>query len=307
MSWLKDNDPIPGDRQSCDAIEQVIVPRARDLGGFEVRRALPSAQRQMIGPFIFFDQMGPAQFLSGHGIDVRPHPHIGLATVTYLFQGEMMHRDSLGSSLAIRPGEVNLMTAGRGIVHSERTGPEMRASGQEMFGIQAWMALPKSHEESAPAFAHHDVSALPRLDGEGKRVRLIAGSLYGETSPAVFPHDCFYAEAVLAPGAVLPLDPDYDERAVYLASGRIDIAGQTFEGGQLLVFKPGDRISILAETNARLMLLGGEPMDGPRHIWWNFVSSSQERIDSAKEDWRQGRFSIVPGDETEFIPLPENR
>ncbi|MBS0269274.1 MAG: pirin family protein [Proteobacteria bacterium] len=307
MSWLKDNDPIPGDRQSCDAIEQVIVPRARDLGGFEVRRALPSAQRQMIGPFIFFDQMGPAQFLSGQGIDVRPHPHIGLATVTYLFQGEMMHRDSLGSALAIRPGEVNLMTAGRGIVHSERTGPEMRASGQEMFGIQAWMALPKSHEESAPAFAHHDVSALPRLEGEGKRVRLIAGSLYGETSPAVFPHDCFYAEAVLAPGAVLPLDPDYDERAIYLASGRVDIAGQTFEGGQLLVFKPGDRISILAETNARLMLLGGEPMDGPRHIWWNFVSSSQERIDSAKEDWRQGRFSIVPGDETEFIPLPENR
>jgi len=307
MSWLKDNDPIPGDRQSCDAIEQVIVPRARDLGGFEVRRALPSAQRQMIGPFIFFDQMGPAQFLSGQGIDVRPHPHIGLATVTFLFQGEMMHRDSLGSALAIRPGEVNLMTAGRGIVHSERTGPEMRASGQEMFGIQAWMALPKSHEESAPAFAHHDVSALPRLEGEGKRVRLIAGSLYGETSPAVFPHDCFYAEAVLAPGAVLPLDPDYDERAIYLASGRVDIAGQIFEGGQLLVFKPGDRISILAETNARLMLLGGEPMDGPRHIWWNFVSSSQERIDSAKEDWRQGRFSIVPGDETEFIPLPENR
>ncbi|WP_045837929.1 pirin family protein [Hyphomicrobium sp. 99] len=307
MSWLKDNDPIPGDRQSCDAIEQVIVPRARDLGGFEVRRALPSAQRQMIGPFIFFDQMGPAQFLSGQGIDVRPHPHIGLATVTYLFEGEMMHRDSLGSSLAIRPGEVNLMTAGRGIVHSERTAPEMRLSGQDMFGIQAWMALPKSHEESAPEFAHHDVSALPRLEGEGKRVRLIVGSLYGETSPAAFPHACFYAEAVLAPGAVLPLDPDYEERAVYLASGRIDIAGQTFEGGQLLFFKPGDRISILAETNARLMLLGGEPMDGPRHIWWNFVSSSQERIDSAKEDWRQGRFAIVPGDETEFIPLPENR
>jgi redox-sensitive bicupin YhaK (pirin superfamily) len=306
MSWLKDNDPIPGDCQSCDAIEQVIVPRARDLGGFEVRRALPSAQRQMIGPFIFFDQMGPAQFLSGQGIDVRPHPHIGLATVTYLFEGEMMHRDSLGSSLAIRPGEVNLMTAGCGIVHSERTAPEMRMSGQDMFGIQAWMALPRSHEESAPAFAHHDVSALPRFEGEGKRVRLIVGNLYGETSPAAFPHDCFYAEAVLAPGAVLPLDPDYDERAVYLASGRVDIGGQTFEGGQLLVFRPGDRISILAETNARLMLLGGEPMDGPRHIWWNFVSSSQERIDSAKEDWRQGRFAIVPGDQTEFIPLPDN-
>ncbi|MBS0233510.1 MAG: pirin family protein [Proteobacteria bacterium] len=307
MSWLTDNDPIPGDRQSCDAIEQVIVPRARDLGGFEVRRALPSAQRQMVGPFIFFDQMGPAQFLAGKGMDVRPHPHIGLATVTYLFDGEITHRDSLGSALAIRPGEVNLMTAGRGIVHSERTGQEVRASGQNLFGIQSWMALPKSHEESAPEFAHHDVDALPRLDGEGKRVRVIMGSLYGETSPAKFPHESFYAEAVLAPSALLPLDPDYDERAVYIASGRIDVAGQSFDAGQLLVFRPGDRISILAESNARLMLLGGEPMDGPRHIWWNFVSSSQDRIDAAKNDWRQGRFDVVPGDEQEFIPLPEDR
>lgn len=307
MSWLTDNDPIPGDRQSCDAIEQVIVPRARDLGGFEVRRALPSAQRQMVGPFIFFDQMGPAQFIAGKGMDVRPHPHIGLATVTYLFDGEITHRDSLGSALAIRPGEVNLMTAGRGIVHSERTGQEVRASGQNLFGIQSWMALPKSHEESAPEFAHHDVDALPRLDGEGKRVRVIMGSLYGETSPAKFPHESFYAEAVLAPGALLPLDPDYDERAVYIASGRIDVAGQSFDAGQLLVFRPGDRISILAESNARLMLLGGEPMDGPRHIWWNFVSSSQDRIDAAKNDWRRGRFDVVPGDETEFIPLPEDR
>ncbi len=296
MSWLTCNDPIPGDRQSCDAVQQVIVPRARDLGGFEVRRALPSAQRQMIGPFIFFDQMGPAQFLAGKGIDVRPHPHIGLATVTYLFDGEITHRDSLGSALAIRPGEVNLMTAGRGIVHSERTGAEARSEGRNLFGIQSWMALPKSHEENLPSFAHHDVGALPRLDGEGKRVRLIIGSLYGETSPAAFPHDSFYAEAVLAPGALLPLDPDYDERAVYIASGRVDVAGQSFEAGQLLVFKPGDRISILAESNARLMLLGGEPMDGPRHIWWNFVSSSQDRINAAKNDWRQGRFDIVPGD-----------
>jgi hypothetical protein len=307
MSWLTDNDPIPGDCKSCDAIDQIIVPRARDLGGFSVRRALPSAQRQMVGPFIFFDQMGPAQFLSGQGIDVRPHPHIGLATVTYLFDGEMMHRDSLGSALDIRPGEVNLMTAGRGIVHSERTATEVRSAGQNLSGIQSWMALPKSHEESAPGFAHHAASQLPRLEGEGKHLRLILGTLYGETSPAAFPHDCFYAEAVLAPGAILPLDPDYDERAVYLASGRVDIAGQSFDAGQLLVFKPGDRISILAETNARLMLLGGEPMDGPRHIWWNFVSSSQERIDSAKEDWKQGRFSIVPGDEADFIPLPEDR
>ncbi|MFT3730766.1 MAG: pirin family protein [Hyphomicrobium sp.] len=307
MSWLTDNDPIPGDRQSCDAVEQVIVPRARDLGGFEVRRALPSARRQMVGPFIFFDQMGPAQFIAGRGIDVRPHPHIGLATVTYLFDGEITHRDSLGSALAIRPGEVNLMTAGRGIVHSERTGPEARAAGQSLFGIQSWMALPKSHEETVPSFVHLNIDQLPRLEGDGKRVRIIMGSLYGEASPAAFPHDCFYAEAVLAPGAVLPLDPDYDERAVYIASGRIDIAGQSFEAGQLLVFKPGDRISILAESNARLMLLGGEPMDGPRHIWWNFVSSSQERIEAAKNEWRERRFDIVPGDEQEFIPLPEDR
>jgi hypothetical protein len=307
MSWLTSNDPIPGDKHSCDAVEQVIVPRARDLGGFEVRRALPSAQRQMVGPFIFFDQMGPAQFIAGKGIDVRPHPHIGLSTVTYLFDGEITHRDSLGSALSIRPGEVNLMTAGRGIVHSERTGPETRLVGQNLFGIQSWMALPKTHEETAPSFAHHAVDVLPRLEGEGKRVRLIMGSLYGETSPATFPHDCFYAEAVLAPGAVLPLDADYDERAIYIASGRIDVAGQAFDAGQLLVFKPGDRISILAESNARLMLLGGEPMDGPRLIWWNFVSSSQDRIDAAKNDWRQGRFDVVPGDDKDFIPLPDDR
>lgn len=217
-----------------------------------------------------------------------------------------MHRDSLGSALAVRPGELNLMTAGRGIVHSERTAPDARAAGQRLFGIQSWMALPKSHEEGEPHFAHHAVCDLPRFVGEGKRVRVVVGSLYGATSPAAFPHACFYAEAVLAPGAVLPLDPDHEERAVYLASGRIDIAGQSFEPGQLLVFRPGDRISILAETNARLMLLGGEPMDGPRYIWWNFVSSSKDRIASAKNDWREGRFAIVPGDEREYIPLPDD-
>lgn len=307
MSWLTNHDPIPGDAKSCDAIEDIIVPRARDLGGFEVRRALPSARRQMVGPFIFFDQMGPAQFISGKGIDVRPHPHIGLATVTYLFEGEIKHRDSLGSALSIKPGEVNLMTAGRGIVHSERTSPERRDSGQDLFGIQSWMALPKSHEEMQPGFSHFTVADLPRIEGEGKRVRIIMGELFGQVSPAAFPHPSFYAEVVLAPGAVCPLDPDYEERAVYIASGRIDIAGQSFDAGQLLVFRPGDRISILAESNARLMLLGGDPMDGPRHIWWNFVSSSQDRIAAAKNDWRERRFDIVPGDEQEFIPLPEDR
>ena len=322
MSWLPSKDPVPGDKLSCDAIEQVIVPRARDLGAFQVRRALPSAQKQMVGPFIFFDQMGPAEFLIGNGIDVRPHPHIGLATVTFLFEGEVWHRDSLGTSAAIRPGEVNLMSAGRGIVHSERETSEAdllsggkglsqvpgHAAGKDMqrlFGIQAWAALPKTHEEQVPVFAHHGTDELPRIAGEGKRVRLVMGSAYGATSPVVFPHATLFAEAVLAPGAVLPLDPDYDERAVYVASGEIDVAGDRFESGRLLVFKPGDRISILAVAQSRLMLLGGEPMDGPRHIWWNFVSSSKERIAQAREDWRAKRFALVPGDEREFIPLPD--
>ncbi len=305
MSQLPCDDPIPGDAKSCAVIEQVIVPRARDLGGFEVRRALPAAGKQMIGPFIFFDQMGPSEFLLEHGIDVRPHPHIGLSTVTYLFEGEVFHRDSLGSALAIRPGEVNLMTAGKGIVHSERETSEAKQKPRRLFGIQSWAALPKSHEEDAPAFVHHGMGELPRIEAEGKRVRLIMGSLYGQTSPAAFPHPTFYAEAVLAPGAILPLDADYDERAIYVASGEIDVAGDTFAEGQLLVFHPGDRISILATSHARLMLLGGEPMDGPRHIWWNFVSSSKERIDLAKEEWRSGKFDTVPGDAEAFIPLPE--
>jgi hypothetical protein len=321
VSWQPGQDPIPGDTLSCRAIEHVIVPRARDIGAFEVRRALPSAQKQMVGPFIFFDQMGPAEFLIGHGVDVRPHPHIGLATVTYLFEGEIWHRDSLGTSAPIRPGEVNLMSAGRGIVHSERetsaanpvtggqglahaVGEAAPGGKRRLFGIQAWAALPRSHEEQAPAFAHHGADDLPRIAGEGKRVRIVMGSAYGATSPVVFPHDALFAEAVLAPGAVLPLDPDYDERAIYVASGEIDIAGDTFSEGRLLVFKPGDRISILAVAQSRLMVLGGEPMDGPRHIWWNFVSSSKERIDEAKEDWRTGRFAPVPGDEKEIIPLP---
>ncbi len=305
MSWMPDQDPIQGDKRSCDAIEHVIVPRARDLGGFEVRRALPSAKKQMIGPFIFFDQMGPAEFLLTNGIDVRPHPHIGLATVTYLFEGEVYHRDSLGTQMAIRPGALNLMSAGRGIVHSERETAEAKQKPRRLFGIQAWAALPASHEETGPTFEHHAAEDLPRIEGEGKRVRVIMGQAYGQRSPVQFPHESFYAEAVLAPGAILPLDPDYDERAVYIASGEIDVAGEKFEAGRLLVFKPGDRISIMALSNARLMLLGGEPMDGPRHIWWNFVSSSKDRIEAAKEDWKQKRFALVPGDEKEFIPLPE--
>lgn len=305
MSQLPADDPILGDARSCEAIEKVIVPRSHDLGGFQVRRALPAIGQRMVGPFIFFDQMGPAEFHLGEGLDVRPHPHIGLSTVTYLFDGEIMHRDSLGTALAIKPGAVNLMTAGRGIVHSERTGMEARASGPKLYGIQAWLALPKTHEEVAPEFKHHGAQDLPRIVEGGKRISLIMGSAYGQTSPVKFPWDALYAEAVLSPGAILPLDPDYDERAIYIVSGKVDIAGDEFGAGQLLVFKPGDRISILAIDQARVMIVGGEPMDGPRNIWWNFVSSSKERIEQAKHEWKTGRFDTVPGDESEFIPLPE--
>ena len=224
--------------------------------------------------------------------------------MTYLFDGEIMHRDSLGVVQPIRPGELNVMAAGSGIVHSERTAPEERQKSPRLFGIQAWAALPASHEEQNPAFAHYRAAELPRIEGEGKRVSVLMGSLYGQTAPTVFPWDAFYAEAVLAPGAILPLDPAYDERAVYVASGEIDIAGDSFGAGRLLIFKPGDRISIMALSHARLLLLGGEPMDGPRHIWWNFVSSRKDRIEDAKAAWRAGRFDSVPG-EHEFMPLPE--
>jgi hypothetical protein len=304
MSMRPDDDPAPGDAAGCDAIEQVIVPRARDLGGFEVRRALPAVGRQMVGPFIFFDQMGPAELKVGEGLDVRPHPHIGLATVTFLFEGEITHRDSLGVEQVIRPGEVNLMTAGRGVAHSERSPAAARAAGPRLYGIQTWMALPQALEECDPAFVHAGVEALPRIAGEGKRVRLVLGSLYGETSPVASASECFYAEAVLAPGAILPLDASHEERSIYVVAGEIDIAGQSFAAGRLLVFRPGDRISVLALSQSRLMLMGGEPMDGPRHIWWNFVSSSKDRIAAAKADWKAGRFAAVPG-ESEFIPAPE--
>ena len=298
-------DPMPGDAAAADAIETVIVPRARDIGGFEVRRALPSAKRQMIGPFIFFDQMGPALMLPGQGMDVRPHPHIGLSTVTWLFDGSIFHRDSLGSEQPISPGELNWMTAGKGIVHSERTAPAERARERRVFGIQSWVALPRTVEDTAPAFEHVGVERLPLIEERGISARVVAGSLFGATSPVKTHSDLFYADVQMAAGTALPLPVDHEERGVYLAEGEIEVAGQAFEAGRLLVFRPGDAITIRARSNARLMLLGGEPMDGPRYIWWNFVSSSKEKIEAAKDDWKQARFDIVPGDEEEFIPLPE--
>lgn len=304
MSWQPAAAPEAGEVPSCDPVEIVIVPRARDLGGFEVRRALPSARRQMVGPFIFFDQMGPVELLTGEGLDVRPHPHIGLATVTYLLEGSIVHRDSLGTLQPIVPGDVNWMTAGRGIAHSERSAPEARRQPQKLYGVQIWVALPERGEETAPAFAHHAAAELPLLEGEGKSVRVIAGTLFGRTSPVRTFSDLFYADATLAAGAALPLDAEHEERAAYLVEGTIEIAGQPFEPGRLLVFRPGDRVTIAARTPARLLLVGGEPMDGPRHIWWNFVSSRRERIEEAKEAWRKQRFAAVPG-ESEFVPLPE--
>jgi len=305
MTWFQGRDPVPGDPKSCDAVEQVIVPRSRDIGDFEVNRVLPSVNRRMVGPFIFFDQFGPALMRVGQGMNVRPHPHIGLATVSWLFDGKIFHRDSLGSAQPIAPGELNWMSAGRGIVHSERTTPEELARERQIFGIQSWVALPAAQEESAPGFAHNGADELPVIEDGGIKVRLIAGEMYGAKAPVKTLSGLFYAEALLAAGTRLPLPATYDERAVYVCEGAAVIAGERFEAGRLLVFKPGVEIIIEAPEGARLQLLGGEPMDGPRHIWWNFVSSSKERIEQAKAEWRQGRFDIVPGDEEEFIPLPQ--
>jgi redox-sensitive bicupin YhaK (pirin superfamily) len=300
-------------RKNPDAVgvvEMVIETRARDLvEGFKVRRVLPSARRRMVGPFIFLDQMGPEILRAGKGLDVAPHPHIGLATVTYLFEGELLHRDSLGTVQPIRPGEVNWMNAGRGIAHSERTPPEVRRTGAELFGIQSWVAFPTRYEETEPAFVHHGAANLPVVEGEGVRVRLICGSLYGARSSVQTFSETIYADVTIGEGARLQVPAEHEERAAYVVEGSVGLIpeGETFHAGQLLIFKPGEEITLSAQSsvNTRLMLLGGEPLDGKRHIWWNFVSSSRERIEQAKEDWREGRFAPVP-EETEFIPLPES-
>jgi len=312
MSWNPILDPAIPLGDAVDAIETVIIPRARDLGGFEVRRALPSARRQMVGPFIFFDQMGPAEFLTGQGIDVRPHPHIGLGTVTYLLQGRLHHRDSLGTDQWIEPGAVNWMKAGWGITHSERTDGEVRTTGQRLFGLQTWLALPKAAEDDPADFVHSPAAALPVIEGEGKTVRLILGHAWGAAAPMPTPSAMVYADATLAPGARLPLPDDHEDRGVYVLRGAVTVGGQTYPAGQMLVFRPGDGISVRAGAEgARLLVLGGDTMDGPRFIWWNFVASSRERIAAAKAawragDWMHGRFSLPPDDRDEFIPAPEN-
>lgn len=294
------------------SIDMIIEPRTRDLGGFTVGRVLPYAKRRTVGPFIFFDEMGPAEFKPGTGIDVRPHPHIGLATVTYLFSGEIRHKDNLGFDQVIRPGDVNWMTAGRGIVHSERTDAAARAAGQHMHGIQSWVALPEEFEETDPSFHHHPKASLPVIEREGVLMRLIAGSAYGETSPVKTFSPIFYLGVEAQAGAEIPLTDEYAERALYILSGRAEIDGEPYDHGRMIVFDEGARPRIKALEDTQAMLLGGAPME-KRFIWWNLVSSSEARIEKAKADWtasakagfKDSVFTLPP-DETEHIPLPEN-
>ena len=305
MSFFPAEDPTPGDAFSCDQIELMVVPNAKDIDGFQVRRALPTAKRRLVGPFIFFDRMGPAILRAGHALDVRPHPHIGLATVTYLFDGKIRHRDSLGTEMVIAPGDVNLMTAGRGIVHSERTPEELRGAPMSISGLQTWLALPDAKEETAPMFENTAAAALPTFDADGASGRLIIGEFKGLKSPVRQASDTLYADIRLAPGAKIKIPADAEERAIYTLGGELDILGDRFPIERLLVFRPGDEIVVSSETGAHFMLFGGASLGTRRYIWWNFVSSSRERIEQAKNEWKTGRFDIVPGDEEEFIPLPE--
>ncbi|WP_370189170.1 pirin family protein [Qipengyuania sp.] len=284
-------------------IEQVLTPTTHDLGQFEVRRVLPSRPRSMVGPFIFVDQFGPAQIDLGAGMDVRPHPHINLATVTWLFEGAIDHRDSLGSFSTIRPGQVNLMTAGRGIVHSERSPESERITGPKLFGMQTWLALPDGREEIDPAF--EAVSDLPIIEDGRARAIVIMGELWGERATTTTYADTIYAEIHLAPGGAIPIEDEADERAVMLVEGEATIDGHSLKRYELAVLQPGRDMTLETKTGARVLLLGGEAFETRRHAWWNFVSSRRERIEQAREDWRAGRFPKVPGDEDEFIPLPE--
>jgi redox-sensitive bicupin YhaK (pirin superfamily) len=288
-----------------DLFTLTVTPTTHDLGGFKVRRTLPSRPRTMVGPFIFVDQFGPAQLSPGDGMDVRPHPHINLATVTYLFGGAIDHRDSLGTCARIEPGAVNLMTAGRGIVHSERSPASERQGGAIMSGMQTWLALPDGREEIDPAFEHVEANALPSIEGAGVTARVIMGSLWGRTAPTTCYAETIYADIRLEPGASVPIDAGADERAVLIALGDATLDGEPLDLYTLYILKPGVPMTLRSESGARAMLLGGEAFATPRHVWWNFVSSSRDRINQAKHDWKDGRFPLVPGDSDEFIPLPE--
>ena len=304
MSWQPTTEPECIVDVTRGPLECVIVPRRRDVGGFDVMRALPSAERRAVGPFVFFDQFGPLQLLQGRSLEVRPHPHIGLATVTYLLSGKIMHRDSLGTVQLIRPGEVNWMTAGRGIVHSERSSDAGNPPGAELFGIQTWVALPKAREETEPAFAHHERAELPEFDRDGVWSRIVLGSCFGLSSPVVTYGDPAYVDCRLDAGSRVSLPLEIEERAVAIVSGELQIANQRLLPGSLAVFTPKVEVVLTTDVVTHFILIGGPRLDGPRIVWWNFVSSSRERIEAAKADWREGRFAAVPGD-NEFIPLPE--
>jgi len=288
-----------------EAIDMIIAPRGHDIGNLVVRRLLPYMRRRHVGPFVFLDHFGPVDMPPGPGMNVRPHPHIGLATITYLFEGEILHRDSLGFVQPIRPGEVNWMVAGRGIVHSERVRPEIQATGQTMHGVQAWLALPQPLAEMEPSFRHHPGDSLPEWQQTGARLRLIAGKAYGRTGPEEWVAPMFYVDADMPAGSSLDVTDDYAERAVCVASGAVAIDGTRIEAGTLAVLQEGAKVRLQAASDARLMLLGGAPLDGDRLMWWNFVASDKDRMEQAKADWREGRFGTVPG-EVDFIPLPEN-
>ncbi|MFG1477127.1 pirin family protein [Xanthobacter sp. V4C-4] len=306
MSFVPCPDPEPGDAAGCAAVETVLVPRRRDIGGMEVGRVLPSTQGQMIGPFIFFDRMGPVRFGPGQAEDVRPHPHIGLATVTYLLEGAMIHRDSLGTEQVITPGAVNLMSAGRGIVHSERHGDRVKADGGALSGVQLWLALPQAAEDGPPTFVHAGAEALPLLEDAGVSARVILGTAFGARAPVPLAASAVYVDARLAPGAMLPVDAEHEERALYLLEGEVEVDGTVFPAGRMLVIRNGLVTQARARTAARVLLLGGAALEGPRYIWWNFVSSRLERIEAAREAWRQGRFDLIPSDHAEFIPAPQD-
>ncbi len=284
----------------------VIKGKPRDLGdGFHVSRILPAIEQRAVGPFVFFDYFGPVDFAPGQGIDVRPHPHIGLATVTYLFEGSQMHRDTLGSAQEIRPGDVNWMTAGRGIAHSERTGPQVRARGHRLHGIQSWIGIPAADEEAAPSFQHVAAADLPSETRGGVALKIITGAALGLTSPVKVFSPSVDVEARCDYGASRGLDAQHEERAVFVIDGTVEVGDMPYGNGTMVVLTPGETVKLRAMGAARAMLLGGARLDGPRHLWWNFVSSSKERIEQAKADWKAGRFGTIPGDDKEFIPLPD--
>ena len=287
------------------SVETHIIPRTSDIGNLAVRRALPSREKRSVGSFVFWDQFGPGELIQDVGLDVRPHPHIGLSTFSYLFAGSMQHRDSLGNDIVIGPGAVNLMTAGSGIVHSERSDPDSRANVSELFGIQSWLALPRSWEETAASFDHYGESRLPQFSENGVEGRVLLGDWFGLESPVSFPGDSMYVDLRMSENSAAQFPKGQEERAIFSAQGAIEIDGILYPQSELLVLAPGRDVRVVAPHGARVLLFGGEPLDGPRHLWWNFVSSSKERIEQAKSDWLGGRFAQVPGDD-EFIPLPES-